>query len=185
MHKSVAPVFLLATPTLTDPNFHRTVVLVFHHDEKGALGVVVNRPTERRLKEVLKAARLAAADRSVGDIPVCYGGPVVTESGWVVFEGADPLSQSFEVADGLRVTGSLEVFRTLLKEAHPGRMLFTMGYAGWGAGQLDGELEAGAWIPVPVDRATLFDAPFDERWRLAYGSIGVDPNLWSMQAGES
>lgn len=184
MSRPVAPCLLLATPTLSDPNFHRTVVLVFHHDPKGALGVVINRPSERRLKEVLKAAKLEATDRSVHDLPVLSGGPVVAESGWVVFEGRDPRKESFDIGDGLMVTGSLDVFRRILQRPEAGRLLFTLGYAGWAPGQLDSEMEAGAWLPIAVDRKTLFDVPFDERWRRCYLSMGIDPSLWSMTSGD-
>ena len=184
MDKSVAPGFLLATPTLTDPNFSKTVVLVFHHDDKGAMGVIVNRGTERRLGDVLDAADLKAADPAVRDLPVGVGGPVVTESGWVVFEGADPRHESFDLGDNLLATGSLDVFRSLLRRRRAKRMLFILGYAGWGPGQLDAELEAGAWLPASIDRSILFDVPVDERWRRAWGLLGIDPNLWAMTPGD-
>jgi putative transcriptional regulator len=184
MTKSYAPGILLATPTLTDPNFSRTVVLLFHHDEKGSMGLIVNRPSERRLGEVLAAAGLKSGDPAVPGLAVCQGGPVVTESGWVVFEGTDPRGQSFDLGDGMRVTGSLDVFKDLLKRRAARRMLFALGYAGWGPGQLDMEMEAGAWIPVGIDRSLLFEAPFDERWRRGFQAMGIDPNLWSMVPGD-
>ena len=180
----LAPGFLLATPTLLDPNFVRTVVLMFHHDERGALGIVVNRPTKRKLGEVLKAANLDTPDRTIHDLPIMAGGPVLTEAGWLIFEGDDPLGQSFDLGDGLRATGSIEVFKKVIERPTVGRILFALGYAGWAPGQLDSEMEAGAWQPCPLDRAMLFDVACEERWRRCYLSMGIDPNLWAITPGE-
>lgn len=190
MFESAAPCFLLATPTLLDPNFHQTVVLLFHHTPEGALGVVVNRESELCLAELLEKLEMAdmelpgERDEGFGEQLVLEGGPVSPEAGWVVFEGNEGSEQSFDLGDGLRVTGSLEVFRALMSGPGDGRMAFTLGYAGWGPGQLEMELEEGAWMPAPVDRELLFGLPCDQRWRRTFLSIGVDPTLWSLVQGE-
>ena len=184
MFRSVAPGFVLATPTLADPSFAKTVVLVFHHDPKGALGLVVNRPTDRRLREILDQADLSATDPRVPGLPICLGGPVSPESGWVVFEGGDPRQESFPVDEDLLVTRSLEVLKDLVSRPEAPRMLFCLGYAGWGPGQLDAELEEGAWIPASLERRTVFEVPFAERWRRSWLAMGIDPNLWAMQPGD-
>lgn len=184
MFKSLAPGFLLATPPLTDPNFKQTIVLLFAHTPEGAMGVVVNRPSQRFLSEVLDAAGLDCLDARLRGQRVFAGGPVQSESGWVVFEGKDPLDESFGVTGDLRITGSLEVFKTLLEDRNRGRMMFLLGYAGWGPGQLDSEIEVGSWMPVPADAKTVFEVPVEERWRHAFFACGIDPNLWSLSVGD-
>lgn len=190
MFKNAAPCFLLATPTLLDPNFHQSVVLLFHHSPEGALGVVVNRETQMSLSLLLEKLEMPSGesirdgDERLLEQTVLEGGPVSPEAGWVVFEGDDPSEQSFDLGDGLQVTGSLEVLQALLTRPASGRMSFTLGYAGWGPGQLEMELEEGAWMPAPVDRELLFGVPCGERWRRTFLSIGVDPALWSLEPGE-
>jgi len=183
--RSLAPGFLLAAPPLQDPNFVKTVVLLVRHTTQGAMGMVVNRPGPRRLGELLQEAGIETDGHALDRLPVCIGGPVAGESGWVVFEGADPRGESFETVGSVRVSGSLEVFRDLLaRDEGSDRVLFLLGYAGWGAGQLDEEVAAGAWIPIPMSEALLFDTPFEARWRTAFLSVGIDPDLWTFQTGE-
>jgi putative transcriptional regulator len=184
MFKSLAPGFLLATPHLTDPNFKQTVVLLFAHTAEGAMGVIVNRPSNRFLREVLDSAGLECPEATLRGQRVFAGGPVQSESGWVVFEGDDPLAESFEITETLRVTGSVDVFKALLADKSRGRLMFLLGYAGWSPGQLDAEIESGSWLPVPADPATVFEVPVEDRWRSAYLACGIDPNLWSLTAGD-
>ena len=184
MFKSLAPGFLLSTPHLTDPHFKQTVILLYAHTANGAMGVIVNRPSNRFLSEVLDAANLTCPDVTLRGQRVHAGGPVQAESGWVIFEGDDPLNESFEITDTLRVTGSVDVFKALLANRSRGRLMFLLGYAGWSAGQLDTEIEAGAWLPVPADPATVFEIPIEDRWRFAFLAQGIDPNLWSLTGGE-
>lgn len=184
MFRSLAPGFLLASPTLQDPHFVRTVVLLVRHTPQGAMGMVVNRPDARQLGPLLEAAGIDLGGHALDRLPVCIGGPVSTESGWVVFEGDDPRGESFETVGDIRVTGSLEVFRDLMLRDRADRVLFLLGYAGWAGGQLDDEVAAGAWLPVPLSPAILFDTPFSQRWRAAFLSVGIDPDLWCFQTGE-
>ncbi len=184
--QSLAPGFLLATPLLEDPNFRRTVVLLFHHTPEGAMGLVVNRPSKRKLGELLdlievKAGPQAAAMR---DLPVLVGGPVAPGSGWLIFEGEDPGGMSFPVWDDVKVTGSMDVFRRMLEHGPQGAVAFLLGYAGWGPGQLDHEMEVGAWMVAPIEREALFVWPYGERWRRAYLSLGIDPTFWTPVTGE-
>ena len=186
MFKSAAPSLLLATPTLLDPNFFQTVLLLFHHSEEGAMGLVINRPTDQVLGELLDGTEFPIADleERFTEQRVLVGGPVNTHAGWMIFEGADETGQSIEVESGLDVTGSMDVFKAVLSDAGTTRMKFLVGYAGWGPGQLDSEMDAGAWLPAPLDRETLFETPYEDRWRRAFGSIGIDPSMWSMEQGE-
>lgn len=184
MFRSLAPGFLLAAPTLQDPNFVRSVVLLVRHTPQGAMGMIINRPGPRRLGELLQGAGIDVGGHVLDGLPVCQGGPVAGESGWVVYQGPDPRGESFETVGDVRVTGSMEVFRDLMTRDRADRVLFLLGYAGWGAGQLDAETEAGVWVPIPMSERILFDTPFPQRWRAAFLSVGIDPDLWTFQTGE-
>lgn len=184
MFRSLAPGFLLATPTLQDPSFLHTVVLLVRHTPQGAMGMIVNRPGPRRLGELLQSAGIDVGGHALDRLPVCDGGPVSCESGWVVFEGSDPRGESFDTLGDVRVTGSIEVFRDLMTRDCADRVLFLLGYAGWAAGQLEDEVAAGAWVPIPMSPKILFETPFEQRWRDAFLSVGIDPGLWSFQTGE-
>lgn len=183
MFRSLAPGFLLATPILQDPNFSKTVVLMFHHTKQGALGLIINRPTDKKLQDLLNEAKIKPANKEIGEIPICFGGPVSLSSGWVIFEGHDPKNQSFHVQGDLRVTGSLDVFRDLISLPQPPRMMFCLGYSGWGAGQLDAEVASGAWLPIPLDLRIIFEVDMADRWRRGFLGVGIDPTMWSFQKG--
>ncbi len=184
--KSLAPGFLLATPMLEDPNFRRTVVLLFHHTPEGAIGLVVNRPSKRTLGDLLDLieAKTGPAADPLRHLPVLVGGPVAPGSGWLIFEGKDEGGMSFTVLDDLKVTGSMDVFRRMLEHGPEGQVAFLLGYSGWGPGQLDHEMEVGAWMTAPVSKDAVFRWPFHERWRRAYLSLGIDPDFWTPVTGE-
>lgn len=173
-----APGILLASPTLGDPNFSKTLVLLFHHDENGATGLVVNRPTDQRLGELLDNLGATPVDAAFRRARIHLGGPVAEGIGWVVYEGNEGLDESFHVEADLRVSGSRSVLDKLLRRGHAGRFLFLLGYAGWAPGQLETEIEMGAWVPLPVDRRLLFEVPAANRWQLAYQGLGIDPSSW-------
>jgi putative transcriptional regulator len=182
---SLAPGFLIASPPLGDPNFDRTVVLLAVHSEGGALGFVVNRPAPMTLGELLSFAGYGdsgSQDRS----PVFLGGPVQPSSGWIVGLAAElPVVEGsvISVGERVRVTSSRSAFDALAKDAadrvegvlDASRRLVLLGYSGWGPGQLESEIAAGAWLPVPLDEAILFEVAAGERWERAYGLLGLTP----------
>jgi putative transcriptional regulator len=183
--KHLPPTLLLASPSLQDPNFRATVVLLFRHDEEGAMGLVVNRPTEHPLGELLESLELVAADPSTARLSIGFGGPVSPGIGWIVYEGGEGEGESFQVLGDVRVSGSRSVLEQVVRRQVIGRFLFVLGYAGWAAGQLESELEAGAWVPAPVDRRLLFEEDPEKRWRAAYLAQGIDPGLWSASVGNA
>jgi putative transcriptional regulator len=176
MSEGLAPSLLLAMPQLDDPNFHRTVVLLCEHSRKGALGFVVNRPTE-----VLAAEAVAVDPPLAGDsgLRLWAGGPVEPGRGFLLL-GHDPeMGDGQVVAEGFHLTASMDVLRRLL-EATPEaasheRARLLLGYAGWGPGQLDAELAASAWLTAPADPGLVFDTPPEEMWERAIRGLGVDP----------
>lgn len=183
MRSQLAPGFLVAAPSLLDPPFKRTVVVLVDHGPNGSFGFVVNRPAPVQFREMLEQIEPGEAGSPLVDAPVLLGGPVATETGWVLFE---PSATSVSSADAVQiskkfaVSASRELLRALATHKGPERMLLVLGYAGWGSGQLEAEISQGAWIPVDFDESILFDTPFDERWAKALRSLGIDPARLSM-----
>lgn len=161
-------------PDLVDPNFRRTVVLLVHHDGDGTVGLVLNRPAEVRAADLCETLDVVWT----GDArqPVHWGGPVQPNTGWVV-TGDDALagvSGVTAIGCGIHFAGSLEALRAVAKYP-PERLRIFLGYAGWGPGQLEGELAQGAWVVVPLSAATVFDVPAEELWTHAWRVLGIDP----------
>jgi putative transcriptional regulator len=172
----LAPSLLLAMPQLQDRNFARSVVLLCEHGREGALGFVVNRPTD------VRAAGAVVLDPPVerdNGLSLWTGGPVEPQRGFLLL-GEDPGSHdSQRISDGLHLTASLDVLRRML-EAPPDQLAgqrcrLLLGYAGWGPGQLDAELAASAWLSAPLDPALVFDTPPEEMWTRAIRGLGIDP----------
>jgi putative transcriptional regulator len=183
MYTRHAPGFLLATPSLMDPIFKQTVVLLFHHDAGGASGLVFNRPSDQAVGDLLSSIGLTPRDERMAAMLVGFGGPVAPGIGWVVYEGSEGRDESFSLADDLQVSGSRTVLERLLKHDPALRMRFVLGYAGWAPGQLEAEIEAGAWVTMSVDREILFESPPEDGWKAAYARLGIDPGMWSTSMG--
>lgn len=189
MASELSPGLLVAAPSLLDPNFHRSVVLLVDHRTEGSLGFVINRRCDLPLDEVVSAIGLEVPEAGLPPAQVVVGGPVAPETGWVVFEPQPQdqgVSEVVHVSDHMAVTASRELLGDLLKRPDGGRLLVALGYAGWGPSQLDSEIEQGAWIPVGLEDGILFDTPMDDRWTAALHSLGIDPaRLAAAAPGES
>jgi len=182
---SLAPGLLIASPPLGDPNFDRTVVLLALHGESGALGFVVNRAAPMTLGELLVMA--GYGDKGNKDKSQVYlGGPVQPSSGWILC--LDPTSSPDEagvipIGERMCITSSRGAFDALahdvaegtVGDADPQRRMVLLGYSGWAPGQLEGEIAAGAWLPVPLDERVIFDVDLPQRWERAYALLGLTP----------
>ena len=185
MTSSLAPGFLIASPPLGDPNFDRTVVLLAVHSEAGALGFIVNRTTSLSIGELLSYAGYGETPLD-DSTPVFLGGPVQPSSGWIVAIDPDLDDKTggvIEVGERVRISSSRTAFDSLARDVRqrapgasdPKRRLVVVGYSGWGPGQLESEIGAGAWLPVPLDEGVLFDVDADQRWERAYALSGLSP----------
>jgi putative transcriptional regulator len=192
---TLAPGLLIAAPPLGDPNFDRTVVLLALHGAEGALGFVVNRVAPMSLGELLSVAGYGE-DLHADNTPVYVGGPVQPSSGWIVC--LDPSLAAEEsgvipVGDRIRVTSSRTAFEALVRDVgtrepgddDPTRRMVVLGYSGWGPGQLEGEIAAGAWLPVPLDEGIIFEVALSRKWEQAYALLGVTPAGWVRAVGEA
>lgn len=175
----VKPIFLIAIPQLGDPNFLRSVVLMLHHDAEGALGLVVNHPMELTLGQFAREHDMACHSRAK-DTPVLRGGPVEPTRGWILHED-DELEERQAVLPGLSVSGSLESLKALLAQGRAMRLL--LGYAGWGAGQLEQEMAQGSWLTVEADPKHVLVTPPSECWNAVLREMGVDPARLAIGTG--
>jgi putative transcriptional regulator len=177
--------FLIAMPSMEDPNFDRTVVYVCEHNERGAMGVVINRPTELTLSRLFDKIDIRLEIAPWRDEPVLYGGPVQTERGFVLHAPAGNYGSTLTVAEDIGLTTSKDVLEALAGGAGPDRLLVTLGYSGWGAGQLEDELSRNGWLTVEADARVIFDTPLDARFDAALKLLGVDPRHLAGQAGHA
>lgn len=173
MSGSLAPGFLIAVPSLLDPNFRQSVVLLLQQNEEGAMGVVINHESPLLLRELCDDHDIAYAGD--GRKRVRKGGPVQPEQGLVLYGDEHPDPEGREVAKGLQVSASRGTLGRLCDLAE-GRFQCYSGYAGWGPGQLEREIGEGSWIVTPVDPAMVLDAAPDDTWLQCLRAAGIDPS---------
>ena len=165
---------LIALPSLAETNFSRSVALICQHDADGAMGIVVNRPSEYTLGEVLGQMGVEGGSESMRAQLVLAGGPVHTERGFVLHDGGAQWDSTMAITDSLFLTTSREILEAMARGEGPANMVVALGCAGWTSGQLEQELAENDWLTAPADAELLFDLPLDERWQAAAGRIGVD-----------
>jgi putative transcriptional regulator len=168
---------LVAMPQMGDPRFERTVIYLCAHTAEGAMGLVVNRALEDvHLPDLLH--QLNIPDTGSGDaIQVHFGGPVETGQGFILHSADYMQDSTLMVAGGVGLTATLDILKDIARGAGPHRSLLALGYAGWGAGQLESEIQANGWLIVPADEMLLFDHDLETKWERALAKIGVDITL--------
>ncbi|MFQ5936280.1 MAG: YqgE/AlgH family protein [Acidiferrobacterales bacterium] len=177
--------FLIAMPALADPNFHRTVTLICEHSSEGAMGIVINRTTDLALGDVLQQMGLNAEEAQMRTVPVHLGGPVQTNRGFVLHEPLGNWESTLPITDTLGVSTSRDILAAIADNQGPQHCLVALGYAGWGAGQLEREIAENSWLNGPTDRQIIFDIPIEHRWQKAARLAGVDLSLLSSEAGHA
>jgi len=185
MPESLANHFLIAMPGLADPNFFHTVTYLCEHNEDGAMGIVINRPLDMRLGDVLAHIGLDASDPFAPDLPVFQGGPVQAERGFIIHQPLGDWEATLPVTGDIGVTASQDILAAIAAGRGPRHTLIALGYAGWGPGQLEQEMADNAWLSGPADPRIIFDTPVERRWEAAAGLLGVDLNLLSGDAGHA
>jgi putative transcriptional regulator len=177
--------FLIAMPGLGDPNFKRTVTYMCQHDPEGALGIVINRPTELKLGDLFKQMDIEVGEENITTVPVYYGGPVQPEHGFVIHEPRGDWESSLRVTDSIALTTSKDVLEAIASGQGPERIVVALGYAGWGEGQLEREMVENAWLNAPAENHILFDLPTEQRWKSAAEGMGIDISRLSPTAGHA
>ncbi len=177
--------FLIAMPGLQDPNFSRTVTYICEHTDQGAMGIVINRPTEVTLGELLTQLDIPTRLTAVRKVPVYQGGPVQTDCGFVLHTAGPSFDSTLNITDAISVTTSRDVLEAIAGGEGPRQTLIALGYAVWGGGQLEQELSANAWLSGPADDHIIFRLAADARWLAAAKLLGIDMNLLSGEAGHA
>ncbi len=191
--------FLIAMPSVQDDTFARSVVYLCEHSERGALGLVINKPTEMSLKRLFEKVDLPLNRADLSDAQVLLGGPVQTERGFVLHdamspplaEGADEdkaehaYASTLPLGGGLEMTTSKDVLEAMSSGAGPKRVLVTLGYAAWGEGQLESEIAENSWLTVQADPAVIFDTPVEQRYDRALGLLGLKGFMLTPDAGHA
>jgi putative transcriptional regulator len=181
--------FLIAMPGMAGDTFAGAVIYLCEHTDKGALGLVINRPIDIKLRNLFEKVELTLDRDDLADEPVFFGGPVQTERGFVLHERLSDdgghYNSSLQIPGGLEMTTSKDVLEALSNGSGPKKVLVTLGYSGWGAGQLEDELRRNNWINVSAAPEIIFDTPVDERYGKALSLLGIDPRMLSQEAGHA
>ncbi|MBI1942259.1 MAG: YqgE/AlgH family protein [Betaproteobacteria bacterium] len=181
--------FLIAMPNMADPYFARTLTYVCEHNDQGALGIVVNRPIDMTLQALFERLSLHLKNNALADAPIYFGGPVQTDRGFVLHLPAGDWQSTLKVTCGVRdpigLTTSKDILEAVGRGEGPAKMLVSLGYAGWSAGQLEHELTQNAWLTVEARDAIIFDLPAEERLAAAMELLGLDYARLADQAGHA
>ena len=176
--------FLLALPTLHQDYFAASLTYICEHSSDGAMGIVVNRPCDISILELLNQLNLNPQRHWV-DYPVIAGGPVSTDRGFMLFAGSNAYDSSLTVAKGVHLTSAFESLRAVANDEGPEQFMIALGYAGWSGGQLEDEITRNVWLTVEANPEILFDQPYEKRLDAAASLLGIDLNLVSPDAGYS
>ena len=176
---------LLAMPLMTDPNFSGTVVYIVEHGDKGAMGLVINRTLELTVSDLFERIDLKCEQEPLANQPVLLGGPVHNDRGFVLHRPIGNWSSSIQINDAVALTSSRDVLESVAKGAGPQDVIVALGYAGWGAGQIEAEIAQNAWLTVRASDSLIFDVAPKDRHAMAFRLLGVDPLLMSGTAGHA
>ena len=184
---------LVAMPGMMDERFARAVIFICAHSAEGAMGIILNRPAANvtmpdllvQLEIVPEVERIRLPQK-VGNMQVLMGGPVETSRGFVLHSPDFHLTQStLPIDDGICLTATIDILRAIAAGRGPENAVLALGYAGWGAGQLEMELQANGWLNTPADAELVFNTAADVRYEMALRRIGIEPAMLSMEAGHA
>lgn len=176
---------LIAMPGLTDPTFAKTVTYLCQHNDEGALGIIVNRPSELTVGNIMEQMEITCDNSEIGGQPVYFGGPVQPERGFILHEPGGNWNSTLQVSDSICLTTSRDILEALGKGEGPKNILVALGYAGWASGQLEREIIDNSWLNAPSDQSILFKHAPANRWKAAAELMGINISLLSTQAGHS
>jgi putative transcriptional regulator len=176
---------LVAMPSMRDSRFEKTVIYMCVHNAEGAMGLVINRQIDSiTFPQLLNLLNIEAV-KPAPHVPIHFGGPVESGRGFVLHSADYGHSGTILVDRSIGLTATIDILRDLAQHKGPRHCLLALGYAGWGPGQLDGEIQQNAWLHVPADDGLVFDRDLDSKWNRAIAKIGIDPALLSGDAGHA
>ena len=176
---------MLAMPNMGDPRFERAVICMCEHNEEGAMGIVVNQPSfDIEFSELMEQLEIDLPTQHE-DIPVFTGGPVEPNRGFVLHSADFTQESTLVVSEIVALTATVEILRAMAMGTGPNNSLLALGYAGWGPGQLESEIQQNAWLHTEIDTDLLFSTEADIKWPLAMAKLGVDVSMLSSTPGHA
>ena len=177
---------LIALPGMNDPRFERSVIYMCAHSNTGAMGLIVNKPIEGlNFQELIRRLELPVSERTPNSA-ILFGGPVETNRGFVLhsgeYEGAE---STLPITPDVSLTATLDILRAIAEGHGPQEAIFALGYAGWGPGQIEAEIQANGWIHCDADSSLVFGPHMDSKWSIALGKLGIDLSALSAHAGRA
>jgi putative transcriptional regulator len=176
---------LIAMPGMLDDNFVGSVTLMCQHNDEGAIGITINRLSEYSLGEILAQLQIDCGNEEIRGLPVLEGGPVAPDRGFVLHSPCEGFESSMAVGEDIMVTTSRDVLAAIARGEGPEKFLVALGYAGWGGGQLEGEMRQNAWLTVEADSAIVFDSPLPQRFTRALDRLGIKVDRLHGMAGNA
>ncbi len=175
---------LIAMPSLNDPIFANSITYICDHSADGAMGLVINRAMEIQLADVFEQMELVY-EPEMGRRPILSGGPVSQQRGFVLHPTEGSWQSTIAIAPEISLTASRDIIDAMASGKGPNKAQFVLGYAGWGAGQLEQELKENSWLTVPADSEIVFDTPIEQRWHTAASRLGIDLHLLHSAPGHA
>ncbi len=177
---------ILAMPSLVEPLFYHSVIYICEHSDEGAMGIMINRPLDIHVADVLKQLEFLVENPTAESSTVLCGGPVQMQRGFVLHDGGNTWEGSVELEHGLSISSSKDILQAIAENRGPENMLVALGYAGWQPGQLEKEFSENSWVKAPVQHQTLFETPYENRWNHAANQAGIDwDRLVTTQVGHA
>ena len=176
---------LIATPAIKDPIFSSSLIYMCEHSEKGSMGLVVNHETSQILEDIFTQLDIECHDDAILNQPVYIGGPVQLEQGFVLHSSEGRWQNSVEVSDGIRLTSSLDILQDIASGDGPEDYLVILGFSGWASGQLETELQQNSWLTSSCNADLLFHQKAEDKWQIAFDSLGFDISMLSPVSGNA
>ncbi len=177
--------FLVAMPQLNDPHFHHSVNYICDHQNKGSIGLVINRPISLNFAELVEHMKIPLINEEIGKHPIYWGGPLQQEHGFVLHNNEGQWDTSLPITKALTLTTSKDIIDAIAKGQGPKHIFIALGYSGWGEGQLEDEIIKNSWLTCPAEQKIIFDYPPHKRWQAAAATLGIDINLISNDIGHA
>ena len=177
--------FLIAMPGMVDPHFSKTLAFICEHTEKGAIGVVVNKPIELTMGNLFEQIDLSLDDDAIRMEPIYFGGPVMVDRGFVLHRPLGAWSSTLKVDAEIGLTTSRDILQAIAAGGGPHHVLVTLGYAGWGPGQIEDEIKRNGWLTVEADADLIFEVPAEQRLEAAMTKLGIHPAMLSDEVGHA
>jgi putative transcriptional regulator len=183
--------FLIAMPGIADTNFSRSVVYICAHSTEGAMGFVINQPQQLTFVDILVHLKVIGDEDAIllpdetREFPIRKGGPVETGRGFVLHSDDYLTQSSIPVSEEICLTATVDIIRAMSRGKGPAKAALMLGYAGWGAGQIENEIANNGWLTCPADEALIFETSLDDKYNRALALMGINPAMLSMQAGHS